>query len=537
MEEVIALLLAARGIEKTAEIKQFFNPPDPHSITLKEIGLKKTEIKKLADRLKLAHKNDEQIVIFGDYDADGVSATAILWEALHTLGFKVMPYLPDRFEEGYGLRAESIEKLKQKYPELSLLITVDNGIVAFEASKKAKELGIDLVISDHHTPEEKTPEAMSVIHTTKTSGSGVAWFIVRELESVFKGGLDTQELLSLSALGTVADQLPLLGVNRSLVNHGLKALRSTTRPGVVSLCAASQINQPEIGTYEINYVLAPRINAMGRLEHALDSLRLLCTKSRTQAEKLAHTLGKTNRKRQQIVEEVIAHASVAAKKKSWDNIIVLSDVSYHEGVIGLAASKLVEKYHLPAIVMNESDTICKASARSISGFNIIEAVRKLDHFLLSGGGHEMAAGFSIKTSNLSDFIKEIDQIASSLLTDELRVRKLTIDLELDFGSLSWDLAEKLTAFEPCGVGNFTPVFKTTNVEVKSNKVLGQDGKHLRLNLSSDGREYEAIAFGFGKYAKDFGEGKLIDIAYNLDINRWNGRESLQLRIKDINCEV
>lgn len=523
----------ARGIENAHNIKLFFNPSKPHSIPLKDIGLKEAEIKKLAERLKKAKMQNEQIVIFGDYDTDGVCATAIVWEALHTLGFKVMPYLPNRFEEGYGIKADSIKKLKNIYPDLGLIITVDNGIVAIEAAQEAIKLGIDLVISDHHELGIEKPQALAVIHTTKTSGAGVSWFMMREIVRIIKSNLDIKELLGLCALGTVADQLPLLGVNRSLVKYGILALRNTNRPGIVELCRAAQVMQNDIGTYEINYALAPRINAMGRLDSAMDSLRLLCTKNLTQAKKFANKLGKTNSQRQKIVEEVVVHAAQSASQKNWENIVILSHKSYHEGVIGLAASKLVEKYHLPAIVMNENGNICKASARSISGFNIIKAIRQLDGYLISGGGHEMAAGFSLKKENLHTFIDKIDEIAASLLTDKIRTRKLQIDLELGFNALSWDLAEKLNAFEPCGMGNFNPVFRTNNVEIKENKLLGKDGKHLRLILSESEREYEAVAFGFGNHAKTLKSGKKVDVAYNLDINRWNGKETLQLKIKDI----
>lgn len=533
VENIIELLLMARGIENKNDIKLFFDPPDPHSIPLKDIGIKETEIKKLTDRLKKAKKENEQIVIFGDYDTDGVCATAIVWEVLYKMGFKVMPYLPNRFEEGYGIKADSIKKLKKIYPDLGLIITVDNGIVAFEAASEAQKLGIDLVISDHHEPGSVKPQSLAVIHTTKTSGAGVSWFLARETVKFFKSDLDLKDLLGLCALGTVADQLPLLGINRALVKHGITALRTTDRPGIIELCNVAQVVQENIGTYEINYALAPRINAMGRLDHAMDSLRLLCTKNHTQAKNYANKVGKTNSERQKIVEEVVFHADQSASQKNWENIIVLSHESYHEGVIGLAAAKLVEKYHLPAIVMTENEGICKASARSIPGFNIIKAIRQLEGYLITGGGHEMAAGFSINKENLDSFINEIDKIAASLLTDEIRTRKLQIDLELDFNALSWDLAEKLIAFEPCGVGNFNPVFRTNNVEIKENKLLGKDGKHLRLILKESEREYEAVAFGLGNQAKALNVGRKIDIAYNLDINRWNGRESLQLKIKDI----
>ncbi len=533
IEEIIEFLLSARGIEKPADISDFFSPPMPKHISLSEVGLEDTEIKKLIKRLKQAKEKNEQVIVFGDYDTDGVSATAIMWEALYAYGFKVMPYLPNRFDEGYGIQANSIEKLKNQYPDLGLIITVDNGIVAFKAALKAKELSVNLVISDHHKPGDKKPDVLAIIHTAKMSGSGVAWFIVRELNKIFNGDLDIDELLGLAALGTVADQLPLLGINRSLVTHGIQALRKTSRPGILALCWVAHINQQDIGTYEINYILAPHINAMGRLEHALDSLRLLCTKSQTQAQSYAYLLGKTNTKRQQIVEEVIAHASDAAKQKKWKNIIILAHESYHEGVIGLAASKLVEHYYLPAIVMSEKDGIYKASARSINGFNIIDAIRKLETYLLSGGGHEMAAGFSIKKDDLGSFINEIDKITASQLTEDMRLRKLFIDLELGFDLLSWDLAERLLTFEPCGVGNFTPVFQTRGVEIKSSKILGRDGKHLGLSLQANEREYPAIAFGFGEYAPELPVGKIVDVAYNLDINRWNGKESLQLKIKDI----
>lgn len=543
---IISVLLANRGIDNISEKDEFFDPKKPLNLTIEELGIDKKEVDKAVKRIKKAIGQKERIIIYGDYDADGICATAILWESLYAVTKRVLPYIPDRFTEGYGINSESIQRVKSDYPDLKLIITVDNGIVAKEAVETARKLGIDVIISDHHTKTNKTPNALAIVHTTKLCGSSVAWVLAREFINkiqISKPKFQIEKSLDLAAIGTISDQMPLIAANRSFAKLGLQQLNITKRPGLLALFKeAGLINDRtrlrstsarQIGTYEVNYIIAPRINSMGRMEHAIESLRLLCTKDKNKASELAAYLGETNRKRQDTVEEVVIHAKSTAERIDWHGVIVLADESYHEGVIGLVASKLVEEYHRPAIVLSKGREYSKASARSVSGFNIIEAIREVEYLTEGGGGHPMAAGFTIKTKNINKFIEEFDRLSEPLLSDEVLSRKMKIDMELQFYEINDELVSKLDNFEPTGMGNPKPSFITKKVSVLDARTVGRNSDHLKLILQKGEHVYNAIAFSFGPLLIRLTPGALIDIAYNLEFNRWNGRESLQIKLRDI----
>jgi single-stranded-DNA-specific exonuclease len=525
---IIDALLKNRGIK---DGKEFFSPPDPIKISLKSLEIKPQEVEKAVKRIQKAHKSGEQVFVYGDYDADGICATAVLWESLHSYGLNVLPYIPDRFEEGYGINPESITKLKEKYPGLKLIVTVDNGIVAYAGVDKAKKLGIDVIVLDHHQKGTKKLNSLATVHTTKLSGSGIAWIFSREL--LKDKNLNTLEL---AAIGTIADQLPLTGPNRSIVKFGLEDLNVTRRPGLralfeeAGLTAGGMLIKP-LSTYEVGFIIAPRINAMGRLKHGIESLRLLCTKDRKKAEELAKQVASTNLDRQKIVEEVV----IATRKGVIDQkIIVVSGENYHEGVIGLAAGRLVEEFYRPAIVMSVKGSITKASARSVSGFNIIEAIRSLEGLYLEGGGHPMAAGFSIQTENIEKFTEAINEYAKDLLTGELLDRKLKVDLEIGFDKINYDLVNKLKEFEPVGLGNPTPTFAAKGAELVEAKTVGREAKHLKLKVKQDGQVFDSIYFGGGEMYSKLASGSKMDFVFQVEENVWNSHTSLQLKIKDLN---
>ncbi len=457
VESLVSILLKNRGIK---DRKEFFEPKDPLAIKISELGIKEESVKSIIKRIKKAKDKKEFVIVYGDYDADGITATAIMWEALHSIGLDTLPYIPDRFEDGYGIKAESVVKLKSKYPNLKLIVTVDNGIVAYDGVESAKNLGIDVVVIDHHTKGTKKLSTSLLLHSTVVCGSALAWFFSREL---FKGlKIDDGKLLSISSLelasiGTIADQMVLTGINRSIVKYGLEELNKTKRPGLLALSKEAGIT--DIGVYEVGYIIAPRINAMGRLKNGLESLRLLCTKNKLKAFEIAKNIGSTNSERQKIVEEVLL---VARKNVTKEKIIVIAGESYHEGVIGLAAGRLVEEFYRPAIVLSSKGEVSKASARSISGFNIIEAIRAVS-LHLEGGGHPMAAGFSIETAKIELFTKEINKYADTLLTDDLLQKKLKIDCEIDFKKIDLGLLDELKKFEPTGLGNFGAILMTKGV--------------------------------------------------------------------------
>jgi single-stranded-DNA-specific exonuclease len=493
-------------------------------IKLGELGISSLEMKKAITRIEIAIKNKEKIIVYGDYDADGITASAIIWEALFSKKADVMPYIPDRFEEGYGINTKSLTRLKEQNQNLKLIITVDNGIVAHDAVDTANKLGIDVIVTDHHEPAKTKPNAFAIIHTKKIAGSGVSFILSRELTKTDNG-------LELAAIGTIADQLPLTHANRSFAKYGIEKLRKTKRFGLIALLKQASVKIEEIGTYEINYIIAPRINSMGRLKHGIESLRLLCTKDKKRAEELSKLISKTNLERQEIVEKTVLKATNEAKNLT-DALIFISDKSYHEGIIGLAAGKIVEEFYRPAIVISIGEKFSKGSARSISGFNIVEIIREHSEILVAHGGHTMAAGFTIETSKLEDFRDRINETAKKLLTDEILTRKLKIDSLLDFKRINWELINKLKNFEPSGMGNPTPLFATFNVEVLEVRFLS-DGKHVKLKVKKDNKYFDAIGFGMGEMAKEIKKNMKINISYNLEENVWRDTKSLQLRLKDL----
>ncbi len=554
-KQIVEILLKNRGIKTEKDKKEFFNPKPPEKITFKALGISRIEISKAIKRIKKALKTKEEVIVYGDYDADGICGTAILWETLYSLGLNVLPYIPERFTEGYGLNSESIKNLKLKNKNLGLIITVDHGIVANKKVDIARELEIDVIITDHHEPRTALtssmrgkpvyvyPKACAIIHTQKISGSAVAWILAREIEKKYKvqsTKYKVKNSLELVAIGTIADQLPLLGPNRSFAKWGLEALNKTKRLGLLALFDEAGMKKGptllRVGPYEVGFLIAPRINAMGRLEHAMQSLRLLCTKDKKRANKLAGDLNRVNLERQKIVDEVVSHALRQAQGKPQERIIILAHESYHEGVIGLAAGKLVEEFYRPAIVLSKKGEISKASARSISGFNIIEAIRSLSDLYIEGGGHPMAAGFSIKTALIEKFSKRLNEIAEPLLTDEILTKTLKIDLEVHFNQLNRELLDLVEAFGPSGVGNPAPTFATKKVSIDDARVVGRDGKHLKLKLSQNLYVFDAIAFGLGENYSKLTPDSKIDIAYGLEEDTWNGNKKIQLKIRDIKVE-
>lgn len=523
-EDIIPILLDNRELKTKKEVDEFLHPLDPSMLTPFDVDISKTSLKQALTRIKKAISDRESIVVYADYDADGITAGAIMWEALHALGAQVMPYIPHRVEEGYGLSQKGIDTIKEQYNP-TLIITVDHGITAKEKVAYAKELGIDVIITDHHVKPEKLPEC-TIIHTTKLAGSGISWFVAKELLSPKKD----DELLVLAAIGTIADMVPLVGPNRSIAKYGLAAINTTHRVGLEALMADAGLTNGALGTYEISHILAPRLNAMGRLVHAMDALRLLCTKQKEKAVALAQKLGLTNKERQQMTVETTLHARELAKLGT--KLLFVSHESYNQGVIGLVAGKLVEEFYRPAIVVSKGDVMSKASARSIAGFNIVEAIRSCSDILIDVGGHPMAAGFTIETKNLTILQERLEKLADEALDVGKLERLLRIDAEIPLNAVTEELWQKIRDFEPFGFGSPEPVFATRGVVVDDLRLIGTEGKHLKLKIQGK----DAVGFGMGKLYGQIQSSKPIDIAYTIDMNTWNGRRSLQLKIKDIHVE-
>lgn len=517
---LLQILAKNRGLTNPQKLKAFLNPK------LEDIlSTKLTDTQKAILRVEKAIKNKEKIIVYSDYDADGINATAIMWETLYDLGADVMPYVPHRIKEGYGLSSDAIGEHAKS--GVKLIITVDHGVTAVKQVEHAKKLGMEVVITDHHLLPKVKPKSYAIVHTTELCGAGVAWRfawdLVKKLKPSYKEKL--LEKLELAAIATIADLVPLFSANRAIVKLGLAEISKTRRPGIKALISASGI-KGEVGTFEIGHILAPRINAMGRIEHGLDSLRLLCAKNEATANRLAGLLSKTNVKRQDLTTQALEDASGLVIDEH--RVGVIAHDTLHEGVIGLVASRLVERHGRPMIVISKGEVYSKGSARSISGFNIVEAIRSSSEFLVDAGGHPMAAGFTIETRYIKAFSEKINKYAVKNLPEELLIPKINVECELEVSDINKSNFEIIEMFKPYGVANPQPLFLTKNMVVEDIRTVGQTASHLKLVLSGFG----AIAFNMGEKRAQLRLGNQMDVIYTISEDRFSGRDQLQLKIRD-----
>ena len=539
------VLLANRGLKTKKEIDEFLNPK-LENITTKNVGIDSKQLQKAIERIRKAIKKKEEVIVFGDYDVDGICGSAILWETLTEAGAKALPYIPHRLDEGYGLSKIGIDNLLLKNPRIKIIITVDNGIVAGKAVEYANKKGIDIIITDHHVPSKNLPKAYAIVHTTKLCGAGVAYLLSQNIKNqISKIKNIEDDHLELVALATVADLVPLTGANRTLVKFGIEALRKTKRPGLLALIEETEIERELIDIYEIGHVIAPRLNAMGRLEYAMDSLRLLCTKDLKRAEALAKKLISTNKRRQELTIEALEHARMkiqnsihsagSGQEVKTQNLIFIAHESYQQGVIGLVAGRLVEEFYRPSIVLSIGEKYSKASARSISGFNIIEFIRGASDLLVDAGGHPMAAGFTVETSKIAVLEKKFEELAVKLLNTEKLERTITIDVEIYLKNITNNFYNNLQELSPFGIGNPKPTFLSKNITIEDMRLVGADGKHLKLRISQPSLpdQFDAIGFNMGEMSEKIRTGDTIDIVYTIEQNEWNGNNRLQLKIKDL----
>ncbi len=525
-KDLIKNLLINRGIESNREIDEFLHP-ELAKVTAKNVEINIAGLKKAVTRINQAIKGKQKIIIYGDYDVDGVCASAILWEILNDLGAQVLPFIPSRFEQGYGLSKEGIETLISEN-RVDLIITVDNGIVANNAVEFANSKGIDVIITDHHTPSKTLPNACSIVHTTKLCGAGVAYLLAQEFK------VEQSEHLELVALATVADLVPLTNANRTLLYFGLQSLRKTKRPGLLALFQSAGISAKDIGVYEIGHIIAPRLNAMGRMENATDSLRLICTTNKNRATDLARTLSNTNFQRQQATIESLSLAREKVNKKNLKKLIFVEDEKFQQGIVGLVAGRLVEEYYLPSIVISRGSRYSKASARSVKGFNITEFLRGAKDLLVDVGGHPMAAGFTVETEKLEALEEKLlIEIEKKLNVKDLE-KSLRIDMQLFEDLITLKTYHDLQQLAPFGMGNPEPTFLTKNLIVENIRIIGNDGKHLKLQFKTQNSNLKIDGIYFkGAEKVKLNVGERVDIVYTLDKNVWNGNTNLQLKIKDV----
>lgn len=535
-EEIVQLLLKSRDID---DIDSFLNPPDPLKYSLTDFGFTKKQIDHAMKIMKKVFDEGKTVVVYTDYDADGITGGSILWETLHLLGFKAMPYVPHRKTEGYGFSKIGIDRVKKEF-DPGLIISVDHGITGVEQVSYAKSLGIPVIITDHHHKQEKIPEdAEAIFHIPVLSGSGAAYYFAKEVYENLQGTIpDSKRLekyfktdyLALATIGTVADLVPLVGPSRSVVAAGLAAFPHVKRHGITQICKQAEIEGKAISPYEIGFVIAPRINAVGRLEHALDALRLLCTTDEARATELAGKVGELNTSRQDLVKEQVSEAVKIVE--SFDKIppiIILHSDHWHEGVIGLIASNILETYYRPTIVMTRGDGFYKASVRSIPGFHITNFLSELSDHLKGFGGHAAAAGFTLPVENLEAFIQQATTQAGEQLKPEDLERTLTADMKIVGTSLSKELVRKIDMLAPFGVGNPTPTF-VSEFEVLHAKTMGKEKNHLKLTVRSPGSSMfplDLVAFGQAEIFPQLTKMQRIQAVYQLGINVWNGNETLQ----------
>lgn len=534
-EEIETILLSNRHIDN---VELFFNPTHPEKLSLSDVKINPNETKVAVERILEAKENKETVLIYGDYDADGICATTVLWKTLHHLGINAVPFIPNREKHGYGISERALDDIKEINPDV--IITVDNGIVAHDIFKKLKEEGFECILTDHHQPEKDTegndifPEAKAVVHTTKLCGTTVAWMLAKEIDSVF-----ASTLLDICAIASIADQVQMKDANRAFVYHGLLALQTTSRVGIKELCLIAGVEQKQINSYTVGFQLAPRINAMGRIAHGMDALRLLCTDSKKQAQSLAETLQLTNLNRQELTIDMYQDALIQAELQKEQNLIFVYSDQYHEGVIGLIAGKLTEIFYKPAIAVSISKKSAKASARSIAGVSIIEMLRAVRDDLLEVGGHPLAGGFSLEIDKVVVVKNRLHELARIVITPEQLTKQLELECVLSLSLISETLVKELQKFEPYGQGNPKPLFAIENAKIKSIQTIGKEGQHRKLMLVTaqpKGQldtmiQIPALWWNVPEYF-DYQIGQEISVAANLDLNVYKGRESVQLIVKD-----
>ncbi len=529
---VLRQILYNRGYSTADSARSFLENKPPSGTELTNL----LSMQEAVDRVRFALRQDERIAVYGDYDADGVCSTAMLVLGLAKLGANVHGYIPNRFDDGYGLNKEAIEKLHANGTEL--IITVDCGIRSIAEAEFAKQRGMGLIITDHHHPGKELPHADAIINPKQVgdcypeknlAGVGVAY----KLLSALLDRIEVAEFLDLVAIGTVADLVPLTGENRWLVSEGIKRIREPRRQGLQALIGVSGLHAKEIQASHIGFSLGPRINAAGRLETALDAFDLLLTPDIARAATLAQRLEIQNKRRQQITKDTQKNAEEQFSDQQLEEnyLLFVADQDFNPGVVGLVASRLTEKYYRPSIVGHIEEEFTRASCRSIPEFHITDALDECSDLLVRHGGHAAAAGFTIRNDNLPELISRLDLIASQTLTGEDLRPTLSADIELPLGELNSEMIEHLGWLEPTGYANPRVQFVSRNIKVINSRKVGKDGAHLKLLVSDGNVVYDAIAFRQGDWHQKMP--RKIDLLYIFEENEYLGEKRLQINVQDI----
>ncbi|MBN2044080.1 MAG: single-stranded-DNA-specific exonuclease RecJ [Anaerolineales bacterium] len=528
-------ILYNREITTRQQADQFLHAGFPPHADSQLLGTREA-----VDRIGQALKDQEKIAVYGDYDADGVTATALMLHTLNALGAEVRSYIPNRFTEGYGLNITALEKLKTD--GVSLVITVDCGIRAVQQAEHAASIGLELIITDHHTPGTDLPRALTIINPKQPddpypekvlAGVGVAYKLAKALIERFNPpSLVAEDLLDLVAIGTVADLVPLVGENRALVREGLRYIRTPRRQGILSLLGVIGLPPTNVTAATIGFGIGPRINAAGRIGSAQDALNLLMARDIPTAAEYAQVLDNRNRERQRITREIQIQSEALAEIEQPGTYLLFSyHPDFNPGVVGLAASKLVEEYYRPAVVGFLGEGFTRASCRSIPEFHITHALDECSDLLEQYGGHAGAAGFTVLNKNLDQLAYRLQTIAREQLQSVDLAPSIIADAAVRLPELTPALLKEIDLLEPTGQLNESPLFVSYKVDVRGARTVGKDKSHLKLILSQDGMTFDAIAFRFGHLVDEV-PGQ-IDILYAFEMNEFNGQQTLQLNIKDL----
>lgn len=533
-----SIILYNRGIQSSEEIADFLNCSldglhDPFLMK----GMKEA-----VSRIRQAKENNEKITIYGDYDVDGITSIAILYKHLTSMGFEVDYYVPDRIQEGYGVNREALDKIKESGTKV--IITVDTGITAVEETEYAREIGMDIIITDHHECKETIPAAYAAIDPKRKdceypfknlAGVGVAFKLIQALDDSCSVADLMEKYADLLCLGTVADISPLIDENRVMVTEGLKRFRDTKNIGLKALIDVSINNDKAITTSTIGYIIAPRINASGRLGCATRSVEMFLTDDKERAYELANDLCKENTIRQQTEQQMFAEALEYIEQNPQikdDQVLIIPHRNWHHGIVGIVSSKITEKFYKPSILFAIDGDEAKGSGRSISGYNLFGALENCADLLEKFGGHELAAGLSIKTENIEKFREEINKCALEKLDDNVLVPTVSIDAVIKPTYITLETVDEINRLQPFGVENPTPTFAVRNIKIHKISTMSEK-KHLRMTLLKEGKFLDAVGFGMGEYFNYLKEGDFVEVAFGLDINDYKGYKNAQLILKDI----
>ena len=532
----LAMLMNIRGLDDAAHLREFLGEGEPLSdpFLLKDMD-------KAAARITRAVDNMEKIAVYGDYDADGVTSTAMLYSYLETRGADVIFYIPQREGEGYGMNMGAVEYLKEQ--GVSLIVTVDNGISSVQEVARANELGIDVVVTDHHRPQEILPDAVAVVDAYRPddtspykhfSGVGIAFKLLMALED---GAGDVEDLLEaysdLAAIGTIGDIVPLTGENRTLIRAGLERLSQSDRPGVQALLENAGIAGKVLTSTNVAFTLVPRINATGRMGAPERAVRLLISGYEEEAEVLSEEICADNEERRRVEAEIAeaAFADIEAKGYMKDRVVVVDGENWHHGVIGIVASRVTERCGKPCMIISRGETEAKGSGRSIEGFSLFKAICACGDLLIKFGGHPMAAGITLKPENIEAFRKRINRYAAEHFP-QMPTQTVTLDCKLNPAALSVSMAQSLTQLEPFGNGNPQPVFGLFNMELSNVTPVGGGG-HLRLTLEKNGAVITAMRFNTKPEELPYHIGDKIDLAVQLEAREFRGQPSLTVIVRDM----